>query len=234
MSTIIKTDDGSDTLYNDMAGQTYHSTFGAIQESNWIFIERGVKYHIENFATNTPINVLEIGFGTGLNALLTAKYAESTDKPIEFTTIELYPIPDSTISQLNYGTLCYSDEIFQKIHQSQWSELPSIITPHFAIRKLQTDIDTVLYNMAQDTTWHNYFDIVMFDAFSPEAQPHLWTSAIFKNIYSIMRPNGVLTTYCAKGDVRRALISADFIVEKLQGPPGKRHILRAHKHPKEE
>lgn len=226
---IIKTEDGSDTLYSNVAGQTYHSTFGAIQESQWIFIDRGLKHFINQHPEQQTINVLEIGFGTGLNALLAEKCIEKTDTSIEFTTIELYPLEKQLYTKLNYGEITDSTDILLKLHEAEWNDAPVAITEHFSIRKIKADIVETLNEMAENEYWQKYFDVILFDAFSPDAQPELWNNKIFGNIYAITRPDGLIVTYCAKGDVRRTMISAGFTMEKLQGPPGKRHILRGTK-----
>ena len=239
MPKIQITEDGSHTLFSEMAGQTYHSSHGAVQESRHIFtsqlstlnfIAKGSKIFGSQFS------ILEIGFGTGLNALLTAQWARENGVKVYYTTIELYPLVEEVYRELNYGQLLGDDELFLHLHEVEWDAGFVEVTDNFAIRKCKSDIVEWLRN-AQCTTnglepWrkmHNtqLFDVVYFDAFSPDAQPELWTEEVFRNIYALMKEVGVMTTYCAKGDVRRAMLTAGFKVEKLQGPPGKRHILRA-------
>lgn len=270
------TEDGSHTLFSEMAGQTYHSSHGAVQESRHIFISQlalkcqrsmvdGRLVEIEGQGLTDPsaygsspnsgeqlegqrsmvdgrrLAVLEIGFGTGLNALLTACWAEENGVRVDFSTIELYPLEERVYRELNYGRLLGHEELFVKLHEAEWNVGLQEIVPEFAICKYKRDIVEWLRNNSQfiihnsqlsdtlDLTHNFQFDVVFFDAFSPEAQPELWTEEVFRNVYGLMKKGGVLTTYCAKGDVRRAMLAAGFRVEKLQGPPGKRHILRAEK-----
>ncbi|MBQ8721301.1 MAG: tRNA (5-methylaminomethyl-2-thiouridine)(34)-methyltransferase MnmD [Paludibacteraceae bacterium] len=238
MPKIQITEDGSHTLFSEMAGQTYHSSHGAIQESNHIFIS-------QLSTLNSQLSVLEIGFGTGLNALLTAKWANEHKVKIEYTTIELYPLESVIYRELNYGRLLGDEELFLRLHEVAWNAGFVQVSEYFAIRKCKSDIVEWLRNAqctmhnaqssdqsdfsinSQLSTFNFQYDVVYFDAFSPDAQPELWSEEVFLNIYQLMKEGSVLTTYCAKGDVRRAMLTAGFKVEKLQGPPGKRHILRA-------
>ena len=234
MQKIQITEDGSHTLFSEMAGQTYHSSHGAVQESRHIFISQLIDQ--QSTVNGQQLMVLEIGFGTGLNALLTAQWARENGAIVEFTTIELYPLVEEVYRELNYGSLLGDEELFLQLHEAEWDAGVVKVTENFAIKKCKSDIVEWLRN-AQCTTnglepWRKMynaqlFDVVYFDAFSPDAQPELWTEEVFQNLYALMKEGGVLTTYCAKGDVRRAMLAAGFKVEKLQGPPGKRHILRA-------
>ena len=233
MTKIQVTEDGSHTLFSEMAGQTYHSSHGAVQESRHIFISqlmgRCSKVNGQQSGMNGVLSVLEIGFGTGLNALLTAQWARENGVKVDYTTIELYPLKEEVYRELNYGKLLGDDELFLRLHKAEWDVGLVEVTENFAIRKCKSDIVEWLRNAQY--TMHNaqLFDVVYFDAFSPDAQPELWTEEVFRNVYALMKEGGVLMTYCAKGDVRRAMLAAGFRVEKLQGPPGKRHILRAGK-----
>ena len=233
MPKIQITEDGSHTLFSEMAGQTYHSSHGAIQESNHIFIS-------QLSTLNSQLSVLEIGFGTGLNALLTAQWALVNGVRVEYTTIELYPLGCEVYRELNYGCLLGDEELFLKLHEAEWDAGFVQVSECFAIRKCKSDIvewvtdaQCTMHNVQSmdlsDSTLYSFCDVVYFDAFSPDAQPELWSEEVFRNVYGLMKVGGVLTTYCAKGDVRRAMLAAGFRVEKLQGPPGKRHILRARK-----
>ncbi len=233
MPTIKKTEDGSDTLYSEMAQQTYHSQHGARTESNYIFIDTAIKeYHLQHNNSQT-IKVLEIGFGTGLNALLTQQFAEEKQIQIEYHTIELYPIEEQIYSQLNYAQTPQEIEIFERLHSAKWIKQGDVgdnlnsgteISTYFHIYKYEADIVAQL-NLF--TTHKNLlFNVIYFDAFSPDAQPELWSNEIFNNISTISEEGAIITTYCAKGDVRRAIIAAGFDTKKLAGPPGKRHILR--------
>lgn len=225
MTKIQVTEDGSHTLFSEMAGQTYHSSHGAVQESRHIFISQLMGQ--QSMVNGQQLSVLEIGFGTGLNALLTAQWARENGVKVDYTTIELYPLKEEVYRELNYGKLLGDDELFLQLHEAEWDMGLVEVTDNFAIRKCKSDIVEWLRNA--QCTMHDaqLFDVVYFDAFSPDAQPELWTEEVFRNVYALMRKGGVMTTYCAKGDVRRAMLAAGFRVEKLQGPPGKRHILRA-------
>ncbi len=264
MVEIQITEDGSHTLFSEMAGQTYHSSHGAVQESRHIFISQlalkcqqsmldGRLVEIEGQGLTDPsaygsspnsreqlegqrsmvdgrrLAVLEIGFGTGLNALLTAQWARENGVRVDFTTIELYPLREEVYRELNYGRLLGDEGLFVKIHEAEWDAGFVQVGENFAIRKCKSDIVEWLNSQqsAVDGQRMGLYDVVYFDAFSPDAQPELWTEDVFRCVYGLMRWGGVLTTYCAKGDVRRAMLAAGFRVEKLQGPPGKRHILRA-------
>ncbi len=234
--TEIKiTDDGSHTLFVPGIDECYHSTKGAVQESKHVFIDAGLRK-----SGKTVINVLEVGFGTGLNTLLTIQYLENqltTGYPdseisesnqsgtkrlesVSYTAIELYPVTPEKALELNYPEITdlSTRRLFEKIHTSGWNE-PIQITENFRLLKLKADFTTDELN--------EKFDVIYFDAFSPEKQPEMWTEEIFKKLYHCASDEAVLTTYCAKGAVRRAMISAGFSVERLPGPPGKREILRA-------
>ncbi len=205
------TADGSHTLYLPEFDEHYHSTHGAIQEAEHIYIEAGLKS-----CNAETISVLEAGFGTGLNCLLTAV---NTSKKIHYHTIELYPLSLQQIEQLNYtDNLPRSRQLFQKIHQCPWNSAEEI-TPNFSLQKSEADIRTIQL--------HKNYDVVYFDAFAPDVQPELWTVEVFQNIYNHCNKNAVLTTYCSKGIVKQALRKAGFTVKRLPGPPGKRHIIQA-------
>ena len=222
MPKIQITEDGSHTLFSEIAGQTYHSSHGAIQESRHIFIS-------QLSTLNPQLSILEIGFGTGLNAVLVAEWACENGVRVEYTAIELYPLEEDVYSELNYGQLLGCEELFLQLHKAQWDVGMQSLADNFAIRKCKSDIVEELSNEECGMRNEELYDVVFFDAFSPDAQPELWTEEVFKNVYALMKEGGVMTTYCAKGDVRRAMLAAGFKVEKLQGPPGKRHILRATK-----
>ncbi len=210
------TNDGSTTLYNGEIDECYHSMFGARNESMHIFIESGLKQ-----CDKSPISVLEIGFGTGLNTFLTALEAEKNGTAIHYTTLELYPLTADIYTQLPYAETAKETSLFTQLHTCAW-EQNMAITPQFSITKLKADLCTIRFDKA--------FDCVFFDAFSPEKQPELWDSSIFEKIYHAMNSGGVLTTYCAKGVVRRTLQHVGFVVERIAGPVGgKREILRARK-----
>lgn len=217
---VVKTNDNSSTLYVPQLEQHYHSTHGAIQESKHVFIGAGLKNFLNR---NEPVHILEIGFGTGLNALLTLLEAEAHKLDIRYTTLEKYPLSMKEMLQLNYGELLGSKEIkrhLAELHQTVWGKWLEI-TPHFSILKLE--IDFRKFHASSE------FDLIYFDAFAPSAQPDLWTEKIFTAMFESLKPGGMLVTYCVKGDVRRNMKAAGFEVEKIPGPPGKREMMRAHK-----
>lgn len=222
---IEKTEDGSATLFVPELNEHYHSTKGARTESQHIFIDMGLKA-----SSAASPRILEIGFGTGLNAWLTLVEAERSGRDIHYTGLELYPLDWEIVEQLSYisseeqltvnGGLQSAIDLFKLIHTSPWEQdVP--ITPHFTLKKIQADVNK----------WNNGTpDVIYFDAFAPEKQPEMWSQELFDRLYVLLNENGILTTYCAKGVVRRMLQTAGFIVERLPGPPGgKREILRARK-----
>lgn len=210
---LVLTADGSHTLYVPEIDENYHSTHGAVQESKHIFIEAALL-----FCKKTTINILEIGFGTGLNALLTAVEAAKLAKTIHYTTLEKFPIPTKTALQLNYSELTAQNLMFENIQKAEWGKVVEI-NNGFSINKIECDFT--------EATFNEKFDLVYFDAFSPEKQPEMWTEKQFLKIYNACNAGAILTTYCAKGVVRRTLQAVGFNVERLPGPPGKREILRA-------
>jgi len=207
--SVTLTDDGSKTLYSEKFGEHYHSLFGAASESNHVFIKSGYLS-----STTDPVSVLEIGFGTGLNALLTLQQAVGLQRKTYYEAIELYPIQENTVCELS------NDAVFRNLHTALW-EQPVEITPGFVLHKRKS-------NLLQCTFTRKY-DVVYFDAFSPAVQPEMWSRDIFAILYEAMNPNAILTTYCAKGEVRRTMQSAGFIMERLPGATGKREMLRAKK-----
>ncbi|WP_455591794.1 tRNA (5-methylaminomethyl-2-thiouridine)(34)-methyltransferase MnmD [Bacteroides sp.] len=231
MNRIIEhTADGSATLYVPELNEHYHSVKGALTESRHIFIDMGLKAS----AAPEP-RILEIGFGTGLNALLTLIEAEQSGKQVHYTGIELYPLPWETIEQLHYNDeqlMVNSEQAaawLKALHTATWEE-DVVITPHFTLRKVQADFanNDRFGNGERSPLIINRYSLIYFDAFAPEKQPEMWSQELFNRLYVIMEPDGILTTYCAKGVVRRMLQSAGFTVERLPGPPGgKREILRA-------
>lgn len=215
---LVKTNDGSSTLYNCDLKEHYHSTFGALQESRHVFIKAGLD-HLS--AKLESINVLEVGLGTGLNALLTLLWANENERLVNYTGIEAYPVSMKTAEELNYPKILEVDKAaFLKLHLHEKESVR--LSDQFNYKSI--------IGLIQETQLEEYFyDIVFFDAFSPETQPELWTEFLFEKLNKSMKPKGVLTTYSTKGIVKRALKSAGFSVEKLPGPPGKREILRAKK-----
>ncbi len=213
---IILTEDGSHTIFVPELGDHYHSVHGAIGESMHIFIGHGL-----NRTEKDPVAILEIGFGTGLNAWLTLLTAGNTHRKVTYETWEAYPLGMEEVLQLNYpGVTGTGSQEFLALHEAPWG-IPVQLNPGFSITKVHNDI----LQFRSDTT----FDLVYFDAFGPAFQPELWETAIFRSIFRNMNPDGLLVTYSAKGQVKRNLREAGFSVTSAPGPPGKREITVAQK-----
>ncbi len=213
--TIITSQDGSHTIYDEEIDEHYHSVFGAYTESQHIFIENGL-----NFSKLNPVKILEIGFGTGLNAFLALMESYKNNRYIIYDSIELFPLEMNIAKKLNYAkhlAPSFSSH-FIELHSCEWNK-QNQITKSFLFNK-------ILGNVLEINFSDNY-DVVFFDAFSPEKQPEMWDKKLFEKIYNVMNTGGVFTTYCAKGIVKRTLKETGFKVELLPGPPGKRHIIRA-------
>ena len=217
---LVKTGDGSDTLFVPELNEHYHSTFGAINESKHIFIDAGFKQITDN---QQDCRILEIGFGTGLNAFLTLIEARKKQVNVHYTSIEAFPLPGNIIKQLNYPDLLDPSEagLFILLHNRAWGKEEKI-TGSLTLLKIKDKLENCDFPTG-------YFDLVYFDAFGPEVQPELWTSEIFCKIFNSTVPGGILVTYSSKGSIRRSLKNAGFSVEKLPGPTGKREITRATK-----
>ncbi len=223
MENIIlqTTDDGSHTLFLPGLNEHYHSTHGAIQESQLVFIHNGL-HHVP--VDIHEINLLEVGFGTGLNALLAVLEAKKQRRRINYVAVEPMPVNPEIIEKLNFPSLIGSPEAvgyFNKIHTAGWT-YPSFLSDYFIISKLQAKLEDISLRDGQ-------FHLVFFDAFGPDVQPELWTIDIFTQIFKSLAPGGILVTYSCKGNVKRALKAAGFTIEKLPGPAGKREVLRATK-----
>ena len=212
---IITTADNSHTLFVPELNEHYHSIHGALQESRHVFIEAGFKQVL-----NEEVKILEVGFGTGLNAVLTAIEAEETGRKTVYHTLEAYPVEAELLEQLNYTTLLPKKHApaFKTIHDAPWEKEVEISSP-FSIKKIKSTV--------QQWKPENQYDLVYFDAFAPEKQPEMWTEAVFQKMYAALKPNGFLVTYCAKGSAKRAMKAAGFKVEALPGPPGKREMTKA-------
>ncbi|MGL5317508.1 MAG: tRNA (5-methylaminomethyl-2-thiouridine)(34)-methyltransferase MnmD [Bacteroidales bacterium] len=221
--TPIITEDGSHTLFIPGMDEHYHSVHGAVQESTHVFISTGLKAR-----ERQEYKVLEIGFGTGLNALLTAIEASRSGKKVYYTTLELYPLPAEITDHLNYPSVLglneHETEIYQRISAAGWLSDEAdftAVTDHFYLRKLH--VDFTKYEFLET------YNLIYFDAFAPDKQPEMWDPSLFDRISEATEAGGILTTYCAKGVVRRALIASGYLVERLPGPPGKREMLRGTK-----
>lgn len=216
---IITTEDGSSTIHLPEWNEQYHSKHGAIQEAKHVFIKMGLRKLLEKEHEN--ISILEIGFGTGLNALVTWQELKGRDVVINYTGVEAYPVAEEEISQLNYAAELDDAEalgIYNKLHIIAW-EKPGIITEKFTLHKQKKFFDEI-----DDEKLYN---LIYFDAFGARVQPELWTEEIFRKMFRALNPGGILVTYAARGSVRRAMLEVGFLVEKLPGPPGKREMLRA-------
>lgn len=222
---FLKTGDGSITIHLPQWNEQYHSKHGAIQEALHVFIEKGFLYVISDTSeiclAEKPLHILEIGFGTGLNALLTNLQTQKSKQLVNYTGIEAFPVTQAEIEFLNYPQLLnISEETFQKLHRSPW-ETNSKIDSYFQLQKRKTDFRSI--------TDREQYHLIYFDAFGARVQPELWTVSIFQKMYDALMFEGVLVTYAAKGSVRRAMQEVGFVVERLEGPPGKREMLRATK-----
>lgn len=215
---IEATADGSVTLYRDDLDEHYHSVKGALAESRHVYIDLGWRKFA---ATHPAVRVFEVGFGTGLNAALTACAALDAGIKTDYFAAELYPIANELTRIL---TSQQSDDYireFERVNAAAWNT-PVCISPHFTLHKITADLLTM--------TLPESIDVVYFDAFAPEKQPEMWDEAVFRAIYNAMSPGGILTTYCAKGAIRRLLQHVGFLTERLPGPlHGKREVLRATK-----
>ena len=217
---IITTHDGSHSLLHEQLNETYHSIHGAVQESNHVFIKHGLDF-VKQHGNASSINLLEIGFGTGLNALLTLQFARSHKFAIRYTTVEAFPVEEAVWSKLNYTESPDSRIWFEKLHHATWDKWMSI-SPEFQIRKLKFTLQEAVLEQSN-------FDLVYFDAFAPSKQPEMWEVPMLKKVVDAMKSKGVFVTYCAKGQVKRDLHSLQLTVESLPGPPGKREMVRAQK-----
>ncbi|MCH8553857.1 MAG: tRNA (5-methylaminomethyl-2-thiouridine)(34)-methyltransferase MnmD [Schleiferiaceae bacterium] len=213
------TADGSSTIFVPVWDEHYHSIHGAVQESMHVFITNG----LSAFATLPSLSILEVGLGTGLNALLTA-FSIAEVQQVHYTALEAYPIESALWQHLNYSSVLSfqnSQALFEKLHRAPW-ETAFPLTENFRLLKVQATLEAW-----QPTP--NEYHLIYFDAFAPSAQPELWTEAIFLKLYTALQPGGSLVTYCAKGSVKRAMKAVGFQVEALPGPPRKREMTRASK-----
>ncbi len=215
---IIITSDGSKTIQITNWNEQYHSKHGAIQEAYHVFIASGL-----SLFSNRSLSILEIGFGTGLNALITLLESTKRNLVVSYTGVEAYPVTQQELSQLNYIEQLDAKEVdkhYLKMHQSPW-EVWIDLEDNFRLQKQQKDFLNI-----QDKA---VFDLIYFDAFGARVQPELWTEVVFAKMFAALNENGILVTYSAKGSVRRAMLAVGFTVERLPGPPGKREMLRATK-----
>ncbi len=215
---IIQTLDGSTTIQIKEWDECYHSKHGAIQEAKHVFIKNGL-----SLFENQKISILEIGFGTGLNAFITLLEAKKMHQTIDYVGVEAYPISVDEVLMMNYVSELNATEesvLFDRMHESNWDE-QIVFNNDFTLTKRKQ-----LFEEIDD---ENKFDLIYFDAFGYRVQPELWSTAIFEKMYKSLKKNGVLVTYAARGVVKRSMIEVGFTVEKLAGPPGKREMFRARK-----
>jgi tRNA U34 5-methylaminomethyl-2-thiouridine-forming methyltransferase MnmC len=220
---VIHTEDGSTSLFHNGLQETYHSIHGAIQESQHVFIEAGL-HHWLRLSNRQTISILEIGFGTGLNALLTALAAEKVGVEIEYETIEAFPLVMEMVRLLNYPAIIDTDNaksVFENLHQAEWRK-PKKISPYFDF--LKSDLKLQEADFGDEK-----FDLIFFDAFGPDKQPDMWQRSNLVKLARTLKPRGVFVTYSAKGQLKRDLVSLGLLVEKIPGPPGKREMIRATK-----
>lgn len=221
---VIKTSDESTTLYVSELDETYHSTYGAIQESRHVFIKNGLRYLISK-NPGRSVNILEIGFGTGLNALLSLIESMKFFLSIDYTALEPSPLPDEIVKQLNYVEIIGDpklEKLFTLIHQVEWDQ-PAEITPNFRLEKRNIALQD--YQPSEQ-----HFNIIYFDAFAPSKQPELWTMDMIRKTINPMMQGGIWVTYSAKGQLKRDLKSLGLKVDTLPGPPGKKEMVRGSKH----
>lgn len=226
---IILTEDGSATIHLEEWNESYHSKHGAVQEAYHVFIRNGLDF----FKENSELSILEIGFGTGLNALISFLESSEGNQKINYTGIEKYPVLEEEFRVLNYPKALKQFQqdlklseteisaVYNSLMKANWEDFQAI-HPNFQLQKLQADF--LEYEYPKEA-----FDLIYFDAFGARVQPELWTEELFDKLFKSLKPGGMLTTYSSKGSVRRALISVGFRVEKRPGPPGKREMLVAFK-----
>lgn len=215
---IIKTLDGSTTIHLKEWDECYHSKHGAIQEAKHVFIKNGL-----SLFENKPVDILEIGFGTGLNAFITFLESNQKKQIINYNGVEAYPVKTAEVLAMNYVSELEADQfdsIFEKMHQCEWN-VKTEISSNFSLTKRKQFFDEI--------NDFEIFDLIYFDAFGYRVQPELWSTEIFQKMYNSLKPNGILVTYAARGVVKRSMQSVGFTVEKLAGPPGKREMFRAFK-----
>jgi tRNA U34 5-methylaminomethyl-2-thiouridine-forming methyltransferase MnmC len=215
---ILRTNDGSTTIHLPEWDECYHSKYGAIQEAQHVFIKNGL-----SLFPNKSVAILEIGFGTGLNAFITFLEAEKMNQTIEYVGVEGYPVAPDEVLAMNYVAELNAENqqvIFEKMHESNWEE-KIVLNPNFSLTKRKQFFDEI--------TDLEQFDLIYFDAFGYRVQPELWSTAIFEKMYKALKKQGFLVTYAARGVVKRSMVEVGFTVEKLAGPPGKREMFRARK-----
>ena len=215
---IAKTADGSTTIRIPEMEENYHSHHGAIQEAEHVFLDHGL-----DFMKQDAIRIFEMGFGTGLNAILTLKRATESAISVDYLGIEAFPVEKDLIDGLNYVELIGADlqDEFDKIHEAEWGDKIAV-NPSFSLTKIHAKIEDYIPKGEK-------FDLIYYDAFGPRAQGDMWELPVLEKMAELLKDGGVLVTYCAQGQFKRHLKSLGFTVERLPGPPGKREMTRATK-----
>lgn len=215
------TGDNSHTLLVKELNETYHSTKGSINEARHVFIQKGLCDYVQKTGLK-EITVFEVGFGTGLNSHLTQLFAKEKNIHVNYISVEAYPLKMEIIKQLNYTELIPSDQSkFLSLHEAAWNK-PVVLDNNFTMTKLHQKLDDV--NSLKE------IDVIFFDAFAPDIQPEMWMKSVFEKMNDFLKVGGVLVTYCAKGIVKRTIKEVGFELETLEGPPGKREMIRSRKH----
>ena len=218
MLQLLETRDKSHTLFNTEIDETYHSRHGAITESKYVFIEKGLEYRL-NKKDGNLCNILEVGFGTGLNAFLTYLNVRNKNQLVHYHTLEPHPLGKEIYQQLNYPDFLGEKNLFMAMHEGNF-ECENLIDENFSLSKTAETIHSV-------ALFPTYYHLIYYDAFAPSKQAEVWDYSHFEKIYRAMVEGGVLVTYCAKGQVKRDLQEVGFEVETLPGPPGKKEMVRA-------
>jgi tRNA U34 5-methylaminomethyl-2-thiouridine-forming methyltransferase MnmC len=213
---IITTSDGSHSLLNTSLNETYHSVHGALQESKHVFIKNGLQFFSDK-NSRSPIRVFEMGFGTGLNALLTKLWADDKQREVHYTSLEMIPLEKNLYEQLNYADTDQSRKLFLELHQAPWGQEVSF--QNFTLKKIKGNLESIIFSPES-------FDIIYYDAFAPSKQPKLWEISVLEKVVSWMCQDSIFVTYCAKGQLKRDLKMLGTTVETLPGPPGKKEMVR--------
>lgn len=226
---LILTSDGSHSLRSPLFGESYHSLHGAVQESSHVYIRAGLAYAHERYSGASELSILELGFGTGLNALLSLLYAFEQGLSIHYAAIEAYPIDAELAARLNYALVLSLTEaesaLFMEMHRLPWGKVGRLSTGRMG-RVANMSLEK-RHGFFEELSDEEAYELVYYDAFAPSVQPDCWNMEMVKKVRRALRPGGVLTTFSAQGAFRRRLQAAGFEVERLPGPPGKREMLRA-------
>lgn len=216
---LLQTSDGSFTIHLPEWNESYHSKHGAIQEAYHVFIQNGLDF----FSDKDQVSILEIGFGTGLNAFITLLESKNRNQKIQYTGIEAFPVTEEIYEKLNYPELLNASEhktLFMDLHRSEWN-LKHEITSTFLLEKYQMKFEEIIFE--------NKYDLIYFDAFGFRVQPELWSLDIFGRMYKALKNKGILTTYACRGVITKNLKQSGFEVKKVAGPIGKREMTLAFK-----